>query len=408
MGLSNSRNVSIGGNQSISSNNSKGSSAAVVFHVILDIDDALLDTKQIEEIDKAQYVGAIQCRLQSSQETNENRLPIALPYNSNYTSLPLKNEIVRIISVPGGGLQYERVINSGTPNVSGTSDIISSTYTRDSGPKSIKSSDYSKVQATGVSRSSNKESTDNDNYGEYFIADLSVHKLKLYDGDSLIESRFGQSVRFSGYNNPENEYNPTITIRNGENGESLANSLGTDTEEDINKDGNIIFLGSGDHLLKYTLPTENTYASFFNYPSELKGNQIVLNSDRIILSAKTAEMIFVSKKDTGFITDGQFSIDATDGINITTTDTIEIDTTDNDIKFDIGEATMFLGTDGELEKAVKGDTLQALLEKLIDLISQQVFLTPSGPSATGPVNIAEFSSLKSKIKTMLSDNIQLK
>jgi hypothetical protein len=119
-------------------------------------------------------------------------------------------------------------------------------------------------------------------------------------------------------------------------------------------------------------------------------------------------MIFVSKKDTGFITDGQFSIDATDGINITTTDTIEIDTTDNDIKFDIGEATMFLGTDGELEKAVKGDTLQALLEKLIDLISQQVFLTPSGPSATGPVNIAEFSSLKSKIKTMLSDNIQLK
>ena len=98
MGLSNSRNVSIGGNQSISSNNSKGSSAAVVFHVILDIDDALLDTKQIEEIDKAQYVGAIQCRLQSSQETNENRLPIALPYNSNYTSLPLKNEIVRIIT----------------------------------------------------------------------------------------------------------------------------------------------------------------------------------------------------------------------------------------------------------------------------------------------------------------------
>ena len=401
MGLGNSRNASIGGNQSISSNNPNGSSAAVVFHVILDIDDALLDTKQIEEIDKAQYVGAIQCRLQSSQETNENRLPIALPYNSNYTSLPLKNEIVRIISVPGGGLQYERVINSGTPNVSGTPDIISSTYTRDSGPKSIKSSDYSKVQATGVSRSSNKESTDNDNYGEYFIADLSVHKLKLYDGDSLIESRFGQSVRFSGYNNPENEYNPTITIRNGENGESKSTPDGNTTIEDINKDGNIIFLGSGEYLLPYTLPTDNSHQSFSNYPSELKGNQIVLNSDRIILSAKAAEMIFSAKKDVGFITDGLFSIDSTKGIDVTLDGDTNYKTNDRNINLNTGNGKVNIG-DANLESLVRGETLVNLMTELISAIEVMTHITPAGLSAP-PLNVASFTKVKSSLKTMLSN-----
>ena len=88
-------------------------------------------------------------------------------------------------------------------------------------------------------------------------------------------------------------------------------------EENINEDGNIIFLGSGEKLLEWTLPTTNAKESFFDYPSELKGNQILLSSDRIILSAKTSQMIFSSKGDTGFITDGQFSIDTTKGINVT-------------------------------------------------------------------------------------------
>ena len=403
----NSRNQSIFANQSKTEKNNTGQAIGIVYDVILDVLHPILDERGIADDNKPQYIGSVTYRLFNAGQKSDSDLGIALPYDVLITALPTKNEVITLISLPNGSVRYLRTNIADSPNLSAVENAISSTFKKSKGA-GANSKDYKDTSDTGISKSNADDGNKYDGFGKYFTANTSTHRLKLYEGDTILESRFGQSVRFSGYNNPENEYNPTITIRNGENGESLANSLGTDTEEDINKDGNIIFLGSGDHLLKYTLPTENTYASFFNYPSELKGNQIVLNSDRIILSAKAAEMIFVSKKDTGFITDGQFSIDATDGINITTTDTIEIDTTDNDIKFDIGEATMFLGTDGELEKAVKGDTLQALLEKLIELISQQVFLTPSGPSATGPVNIAEFSSLKSKIKTMLSDNIQLK
>ena len=171
--------------------------------------------------------------------------------------------------------------------------------------------------------------------------------------------------------------------------------------EDINKDGNIIFLGSGEHLLPYTLPTENTYDSFSTYPSELKGNQIVLNSDRIILSAKAAEMIFVSKKDVGFITDGKFSIDATDGIDVTLEDVTNINTNDNDINLNSGNGKINIG-DQNLEPLVKGDTLLKLLTELITAIEVMTHITPSGLSAP-PLNVSSFTKIKGELKTMLSN-----
>jgi len=43
------------------------------------------------------------------------------------------------------------------------------------------------------------------------------------------------------------------------------------------------------------------------------------------------------------------------------------------------------------------------MEELIDAIVQQVYLTPSGPSATGPTNVPKFNSIKSKLKSALSE-----
>ena len=401
MGLGNSRNASIGSNQTSGKRGKDKSNVGVVFKVILDIDDALLDIKEIPEVEKAKYIGAIQYRLQSSNEKNENELPLAIPYNSNYTSLPVKNEVVRIITVAGAGLQYERVVTAATPNVSGNSNIISKSYIKDKGPDSSKGSDYNKVQKTGVSRSQQSDTESSDSYGEYFEADLNIHKLRLYEGDTFIESRFGQSIRFSGYNNPDQKLYPTITIRNGESGQSLITPIGKSTEEDINNDGNIIFLGSRDYLLPYSLPTDNEHISFQNYPSELKGNQIVLNSDRIVLSAKAAEMIFVSKGDVGIITDSLFSIDATGGIDVTLDEDTNYKTNDRDINLNTGNGKVNIG-DADLESLVRGETLVDLMTELIGAIEKQVFLTPSGPSATGPVNLPTFSKIKSKLNTMLS------
>lgn len=381
----------------------------VVYKVILDVNDDILKDLEIPEGIRTKYIGAIQYRLNDSPNKRDEALPLALPYDKNSVSLPTVNETVRLVHSEAGGFSYQRVIASPIPNINAGTNEITSAQKKEKAANINSASDYSKVQATGITKSSGtSDDTDLGKYGNYFEPQLDIHKLRLYEGDYLIESRFGQSIRFSGYNNAENVFAPTLIIRNGEGGESLSSGIGKSTEEDVNKDGNIIFLGSGDKLLEYTLPITNKKESFFNYPDELKGNQILLNSDRIILSAKSAEMIGVAKKDIGFITDGQFSIDATQGINITTDNHIFVDTKNRDINFNIGGGTIALGTDGQLEAAVKGETLKDILYDFMVIVAQQIFVTPAGPTAPGPTNNPQINALVTRLNDMLSSNVQLK
>ena len=388
-------------------------SYGVVYEVLTDVGS---ETAKAKGLGTSVTIGCIRFRLLSDNSININsveQLSIAYPLDKNSLTLPTRNEIVIIHSF-GGNKHYSRIGGDVTPNLNANTDLISKKF--DNEIKIDSSNDatnYQNVSSTGISRTNkNSGKSDFDGYGDYFTDNSNIHKLKLYEGDTLLESRFGQSIRFSGYNNSENKFAPTITIRNGENTDSLQSEVGTSTEENINKDGNIIFLGSGEKLLEWTLPTTNAKESFFNYPTELKGNQILLSSDRIILSAKTSQMIFASKEDIGFITDGQFSIDTTRGINVTANQHIYFDVKDK-FNFSItttGGGAIALGSTetDELEPAVKGETLKNLLYDLMQIIAQQIYVTPAGPTSPGPTNNPLINGLASKLNDILSNDVQLK
>ncbi len=375
---------------------------AIVYSVILDESHPEIKSGRSTLAD----IGSIQCRLMSSIQNNE--LIIAKPLDSTVTILPIRNQTV-FVQKFGSNYVYTQIAKGSSPNTSSPTNAISSLFP---GKQKVKSGNtgkkYSNVSNTGITRKDSNSINDLDGYGDYFTAEEGIHKLKLYEGDVLFQSRFGQSIRLSGYNNSENVFSPTLILRSGESPENRKLPEESLVEENVNEDGNIIFLGSGEKILEYTLPIENKKESFSKYPSELKGNQILLNSDRIILSAKSQEMILASKLDMGFITDNQFSIDASRGIDITVDDEIDINTKDFNFNLNIGNAIIKLGTDGTLEKAPKGETLVKLLGELIDLISKQIYVTPAGPTSLGPTNVALFSTLKNKLKSMLSSNVQLK
>ena len=388
-------------------------SYGVVYEVLTDVGS---ETAKAKGLGTSVTIGCIRFRLLSDNSININsveQLSIAYPLDKNSLTLPTRNEIVIIHSF-GGNKHYSRIGGDVTPNLNANTDLISKKF--DNEIKIDSSNDatnYQNVSSTGISRTNkNSGKSDFDGYGDYFTDNSNIHKLKLYEGDTLLESRFGQSIRFSGYNNSENKFAPTITIRNGENTDSLQSEVGTSTEENINKDGNIIFLGSGEKLLEWTLPTTNAKESFFDYPTELKGNQILLSSDRIILSAKTSQMIFASKGDIGFITDSQFSIDTTKGINVTANEAIYFDVKD-DFDFYVtcsGGGAISLGStkEDELEPAVKGKTLVKLLSEFMLIVAQQIFVTPAGPSAPGPTNNPKINKIHSELNSILSSTVQLK
>jgi hypothetical protein len=406
-GLQNASVSAVQSSQATATNSEKRQ--GIVYSIILDETHPYLKNREDSKNKESIFIGAIEYKLTGQLATDEASLPIAYPLDKNFKTLPVKNEAVEIINGAGGTTYYKRIGPELTPFVNADMNAISKLFNPVKADTNT-SKDYSKVQSTGISRSNTNESAKYDNYGDYFKYEKGIHKLKLWEGDTLFESRFGQSIRFSGYNNDEKKYSPVIIIRNGENADSKKLLDNEVTKEDINRDGSIIAITSDKFQLGFVPGKiddkgkgnfETKPESFENYPDKLIGDQILLNSGRIILSAKSGEMLFYSKKNYGFISDGGLSIDNKGGIDVSTKDNVNFITNDRDFAIHSGKGSIFLG-DTELEPLVKGTKLVELLAELIDAIVAQNYLTPSGPSKVGPENLPTFSKIKSKLNNILS------
>jgi hypothetical protein len=377
-----------------------------VYDVILDENHPYANSTEYGSL----VTGCILYRTKDNVVTSTDKLPMAWPLDKNYKSLPVKNEEVEIYEISEKEFGYRRKVNDTNPSNSGNNgDLIRRRFSPVKDEKQTVK-DYQEASATGITSTNFDLSRLFDGYGKYYQPQPGLHKLKLYEGDTLIESRFGQSIRFSGYNNVNNIFSPTLILRNGESARSKKLGQFFTTEEDINRDGSVIVLGSDQYQLPFQPGTVNDSGtsdfetkpeSFSNFPTKLIGDQILINSGRLIFSAKNAEMIFYSKKNYGFISDGAMSIDNKLGINVSVNDNINIITNDRDIVMYTGNGSIFLGNT-DPEPLVKGQQLVNILSELIDAIAAQTFLTPSGPTADGPVNIADFGAIKSRLNDILS------
>ena len=325
------------------------------------------------------------------------------PFNID-EGLPLLGEVVELIKV-GGNSHYKRIHNI---------DINSGNAVEDAQLQGLpvensdsNSSGYSETSQTGTPNSGGDGDRSN-KLGEYFEA-TQINPLTYYEGDKIIQSRFGQSIRFSGYNNEENIFAPTILIRNRQNDKSIDDLKEFEiTEEDVVEDGSTIAITSGDYELAFTPGTADvpfdTEPVYHTPPEELKStDQILINSGRIILSSKDSEMIFFSKGDYSFISDGKLTIDnGNAGAEIDLNGEYRTTTNDNNMYFLGGSGEIYLNTESDAEPLVRGETLLGLMEELIDAINVQVFQTPCGPTAPGPTNKPTFNQIKSKLNTFLS------
>lgn len=351
------------------------------------------------------YIGSIQFRYNTDYVTSEDVLPIAFPINPNVLQLPIRNEFVDIYTGPDGTYYYSRLGYSSTTTAYASNSYISNVYDPDD---NTSPDTYNQIVNTGLPlRNDARESSNR--YGDYFNTPNFNRKLRLNEGDFVIESRFGQSIRFSAFNNPNRTFSPSVIIRNGENNST---DIGSAVNEDINRDSVIGMFSDGVKIPFIqgfisdsgrsnfnTLPK-----SFNNYPSEIKGNTILLNSDRIIISSRVNELMFFSKGNYGFISDGALSIDNRLGINASVGEDINIRTNNYSVNIDTAGGSINLGsTDSQiLHPLVKGDELVAILRDILTEIANMKFLTPSGPSAIGPVNRSAFASISRRLDSILS------
>lgn len=363
------------------------------------------------------YYGAIKYRLPANAGALEENLPTAFPLNRYNFTLPVRGETVRITNINGRDY-YEAIQFQNTPNYNTNMEVVkSAAQTSSESTKPIgTATSYREIQETGITNTeksahSNIKVKDGFN-GKYYKRNPRIHQLKPNEGDTIIQSKSGNSIRFTSYahtNKDDGAQYPAILIRNGE---SIASQRNTKvfgvTTEDVNGDNTSIHITSGEYksLFKETINVSKEASPKYPSSDELKGDQLVLNTGRIILSSKLAETFIFSKKNMSIFTDDVFSIDSEKGGKIVSQNGAIAITAknNNNIIYTVDEGgKIFLGKDGADQQGVLGNKLVDLLKELIDAIINVQWKTPSGPTPPkGMVDQSKFDSIKGDLDDILS------
>jgi hypothetical protein len=403
------------------------------------------------------YIGRIKFRLLHSQNgVPKEKLSWAKPTQTFISEYPLVNEVVLLTKIRNDWYYTRRLNLNGLPNNNANFDVektegntsgnrlenINNTTTFSSvigplsyiGPKSIKSANNKGV------------------LGSYFTSNNKIRSVKKYEGDSTIESRYGQSIRFTSYNNirkndtGDSKYpdykgcgNPSIIIRNRQRPlgnkdkdtqlhpllpaipkmSDVEKNAGGIIEEDINNDGSSIHITSG--LVESNWKT-TVYKTIFctDIPEEqpkfsptgcttftkpiLTGDQIVINTDRLIFSSRFNESLHYSKKRYSVVTDSEYTVDAHDQIVMTTNK-----------KTVINSPAIYLGQYDETnEPALLGQTTVDWMYDLCEWLKahvhwyKHVHRNSPGPTPDKtqiPVQIADIEALQARLKPLLSKRV---
>tara|TARA_B100000282_G_scaffold228381_1_gene171014 strand:- start:28 stop:504 length:477 start_codon:yes stop_codon:yes gene_type:complete len=150
-------------------------------------------------------------------------------------------------------------------------------------------------------------------------------------------------------------------------------------------------------------------------PETYQGNQVIINSDRLIFNAKNDATLIYADKAIGFSTNGNFHFD---------TSNVE------DTKFIVNSPNIYLGLNnlrtGELptEPAVLGHELKSLLEQILNLLDMMTldmayniaYITTADGTPTGmnPANSTivqcleeEIQAIRNNLDDMMSQNTKL-
>jgi hypothetical protein len=346
-----------------------------VVHVVLSLDDPYCDN--------ASMINGVYFRSPKvpADETDIKKFPFAYQGSAQNRTLPLNKEIVTLytgadpgsIDNPGKTRTYwKEVVNVWNhPHHNAAPDTLQDNW--------------------------------QDDLLKGFPEQKTINPLIANPGDTLIEGRLGQSIRFGGskgastYIDDSNNGKPVIIISNGQ----VTTKNGSDLiEENVNEDFNSLYFFS-DHksILKSANNKRDSYDVVPLKSDEYIGNQVILNGGRLFLNAKE-DSTFISAKE---------SI----GLNART---VNLDATDY---FCVDSKKIYLGkkarTSSGNEPVILGTQLQNWLETLLDTLENvgsamsTATAVSGGPVTnlvtTGPELKAVARSLKAQIKQFQSKKV---
>jgi hypothetical protein len=305
-------------------------------------------------------LGAIEYEPVATPTPNTNLFSVAFPLNSNTKNFPLINEIVYLIILPNTALNSNQ--NASTTYYANIVNLWNHPHhnafpTNPTNLPSPQSKDYAQTSLGSVRRVTD-QSTEIE-LGKTFKERSNLHPLLPFEGDVIHEGRWGNSIRLGSTVKTA----PNNWSRNGEDGDPLTiirNGQGSQTDqgwipivENINNDNSSIYLASTQNI-PIVVSSTREYKSYANgqqptSPNQYAGNQIVLNSGRLVFNSTNDHILLSSAK----------------SINLNSGESVNIDTK----KFITQADKIFLGNEEQAkEPLLLGDTTVNLLRDLIDAL----------------------------------------
>jgi hypothetical protein len=389
--------------------------------------------------------------LVSGKIVEKDQLKWAYPLENNFTEYPLINETV-VLYEQGGQMYYSRKVNfRNWPN-----NNLDFTIEGASSGDSVTQL-FSKAPFTGRIQTNTSWKADSGYHGwagKYFYGNPKIRTLHRFEGDLLVESRHGSELIMKAfdknrgndvgdpkYPDYKNGGNPMLILRNRQRqllkvGQTLSlkhspnpatvvgtieeKNVGGYLDENINHDGASVYMTCGMTISEWVTTCfkrmfhdekDEEVAKFkgpstFVYPNPMKGDQIVVNSDRLVLSARYEEILAYSKKRFGICTDNEFTVDAHQQMVLTT-----------HTKIVLNSPAIYLGEyDKTDEPVLLGQTTVNLIWEFLELFKQHVHKhehshvdagDPSPRMTQEPTNpfIAQATALQVRLKSLLSRRV---
>jgi hypothetical protein len=366
--------------------------AARVIDIVLDENH-----KYYELVGQWNGIGAIFYEIVNKSGT-KSYPNFALPYDSQLKTYPLINEIVLLISLPNQSMGlvssnesyfymsplgiWNHPHHDAYPNI--LDGINDEEQQRDYQATSQGSVRQVTDGSTEIDLNSSNPSQNT------FVEKLNIHPLMPFMGDSLLEGRHGQSLRFGSTAKSESEKKNNWS-NSGENGDPLTilrNGQPTKTSdegwipitENINNDLSSIYLTSTQKI-PFNLSKEEK-EKWINppiFPGQYILPQILLNASQISINSKEDSILLSSKKSIG--------LTCWDEINLIGNNTV-LDTTN-----------LYLGSKSATESVLLGDKTIITLKQIISILKsitnvlQLDQMYPAGiPIPNGPLNVVSLTA----------------
>jgi len=345
--------------------------------------------------------------------TSETNPVFALPLLPNLKVYPLINEIVTLIKLPNqqtGELNaslsyyYFPPLNLWNhPHHNAYPNPLTTTLLPQSQQQDYQQTEIGSVRriedgSTEINLGSVVNPTQNT-----FVERSNIHPLMPFDGDSLYEGRFGNSLRFSSTSKTNSKYknnwseegnngDPITILRNGQPKNSIDEGW-IPTTENLNQDLSSIYLTSYQKI-PFSIANENfvSYTNKPTLPSSYTNSQIIINSNRVILNAKSDSVLISGQISVG--------ISSNDSVNI---ESKQIHIEGNDIKLGSSDPS-------KVQSVLRGDDtvdyLKIILTELQNIAEalKSIQDWPGGVPVPNPTILATAVS-SGNILSQVSNNI---